>query len=682
VKVQGWSRVDGYLTAALGLAAFLFATWYLPEYRAAGGVPQFYQDQFGPAVMLACGRGFVNVDSGSVPAFDDFLHQRTATLRCEDLPAAIRPVSLSGFHGSSRYLMTAAAIVWRVTGINFRALDVLIAAFLAVSIAAAYAAVRLGCARPVALIVVLLWMFSYRHLENVPHLRDYSKAPFFMLTLVAMGVAAAERRPRPLIAVGALFGAVQGLGFGMRTDVALNFVPFLLVLFAVTSFEGLAALWPRLACAAAALGVFGVVALPILHTYARDSSLWHVVLLGFTSPYDENLNIGFPRPAYSFPYAHNDSYVEAVVRTYWSRLHPADPPLKMVTRPYDRASQDLALTLAANFPGDMITRAGASVARIVNLPFWLPDGYVPIGISNPILKSAWQLRGQVAQSMYGSGLPLIAVVLTILAIQAPLYACVAFFFLWFWGAFPAIEFQGRHIFQFELVVLAAIAWAGTLLWRFIAATLGNGSGREAAGSVGAGARVLRAVGTVAVFAAIVGTSLVGARAYQIPNARAFVTSYDRAPAAGIAATAIPLQDDKVRLAVDLFNQPTERDHVDEVLLKAEFDFAQCGHPPAVTPVFRYDVSEPWFAAFSRETLLEDLGPSPTRVFLPVYSVVRNWTVVARFAGLEVPSTFARCVRLSRIADTSALPVLIPVTMAPDWQRKLYQRVRIGSGLGY
>jgi len=671
-----------YVTAALCVTAFLFAKWYLPAYRAGGGVPQFYQDQFGPAVMLACGRGFVNVDSGSVPAFDDFLKQRAAALRCEDLPAAIQPVPLSGFHGSSRYLMTAAALVWRMTGVDFHALDVLIAACFTVAVAAAYAAVRLGCGRTVALIVVLLWTFSYRHLENVPHLRDYSKAPFFMLMLVAMGVAAAERRPRRLIAVGALFGAVQGFGFGMRTDVALNFVPFLLVLFAAAPLEGLAALRPRLACAAAALGVFAVVALPILQTYARSSSLWHVVLLGFTSPYDENLNIGFPRPAYGFPYAHNDSYIEAVVRAHWSRLHPADPPLKMLTRPYDRACQEYFVRLAANFPGDMMTRGLASVAGIVNLPFWLPDGDVPVGISNPVLKSVWHFRGQVAQSIYGSGLALVATVLIIIGIQAPLYACVAFVLLWFWGAFPAIEFQGRHIFQFELVVLAAIAWAGTLLWRFMATVVGNPSGRDAVGSGGAGTRVLRAVGTVAVLVAIVGTTLVGARAYQIPNARAFVTSYDRAPAAAIAAAAIPLPNDTVRLAVDLFHQPTARDQIDEVMLKAEFDFAQCGHPPAVKPVFRYDVSERWFTAFSRETPLEDLGPSPTRVFLPVYSVVRNWIPVARFAGVEVPSAFARCVRLSRMDDTRALPLLIPVTMAPDWQRKLYQRVRLGSGLGY
>jgi hypothetical protein len=219
---------------------------------------------------------------------------------------------LTSLQGATRYLMTAAGLVWRVTGVNFHALDGLIAGCFAVAITAAFVGVRLVCGRTIALAVVLLWMFSYRHLENLPHLRDYSKAPFFMVLLAAMALVTAERSARSLIAVGAVFGAVQGLGFGMRTDVALNFVPFFIALFAAAMFGRMRSLRWRLACAAVSVGMFIAVSLPILRSYASQSSLWHVVLLGFTAPYDENLDIGFPRPAYSFPYAHNDSYIETV----------------------------------------------------------------------------------------------------------------------------------------------------------------------------------------------------------------------------------------------------------------------------------------------------------------------------------------------------------------------------------
>jgi hypothetical protein len=495
-------------------------------------------------------------------------------------------------------------------------------------------------------------------------------------------VASVERRGRRLLILGATFGLVQGIGFGMRTDVALNFAPFFLVLFAAAWWHGGGAWRPRAGCAVAALVVFAAVAAPVLQTYARTSSLWHVVMLGFTAPYDENLNIGFPRPAYTFPYAHNDSYIETVVRAYWSRLHPADPPLTMVTRPYDVACQNYVLRLAANFPGDMMTRAVASVAGIANLPFWLPDGSVPVGLGRPFWKSVYELRGAAFTALYGSGLAVLAAVLVAVGLQSVLAAGVGFVLVWFWGAFPAIEFQGRHIFQFEFVMLAAMAWGGTLLWRFAAAA---GSRPAGAGTVVRGdarRRMLAATGAVAVLILTAGSTLVGARAYQIPRARAFVTAYDRTASAPVEATAIPLSAERVRLAVDLFQPTTLRSHVEEVLLKAEFDFERCGHPPAVTPAFHYETAEPWFDAFSRETPLEDLGVAPTRLFLPVYAVVRDWQVVARFAGVDVPAAFARCVRLSRVIDTSALPLLMPVTIAPDWQRKLYQRVRLGSGLGY
>ena len=659
------------LVASLWIAAFAFARWYLPAYRSGGGVAQFYQDQFGPAVMLACGRGFVNVDSPHVPAFDDFLKQRKAALRCDEVPPTISQVALTGFQGSSRYLMGAAAAVWRFTGIDFRALDVVIAAMFAIAVAAAYAAIRLGCGRSVALMIVLLWTLSYRHLNNLPHLRDYSKAPFFMLMLVAMGLVSVERRPRRLLAIGALFGLAQGLGFGMRTDVMLNFVPFVLVLCAVAAVDGWKTLRSGAACLAASILAFAIVAFPILQTYARQASLWHVVLLGFTAPYDENLNIGFPRPAYSFPYAYNDSYIETTVRAYWHRLHPAEPMLTMLTPPYDRACRDYCLRLARTFPGDMVTRGLSSVIGIANLPFSPSDGYVPIGMSQARLEGWWQIRGHAAETMQGAGLPLVAAALSVVGVESLFYAFVGVALLFFWGAFPALEFHGRHIFHFELVVLASLGWTAAIVARLLAArppTLA----RRASGAAAA----------VVVCAVVVAGFVLAARAYQVPNARALVQSYDRAAAAPLVVASTPVAGDRVRLGVGVFERPSARDQVQEALLRAEFDFAACGHPPVVNASFRYAVSEPWFNAFTREVPLDDLGAAPTRVFVPVYSVVRNWIEVARFAGVEVPTTFARCVRLARIDNAYADPLWLSVTMAPDWQRKLYERVRLGSGLGY
>jgi len=671
-----WSRLDVGLLAGIALAAFLFARWYVPVYRAGGGAPAFYQVEFGPAVMLACGRGFVNGDYPAVPAVAAFLHQQVDTLRCEDLPSAFRVRPLDPLQGVTRYLMGAVSLVWRATGVSWRSADILISVFMAVTVAAAFATLRMVCGRSLSLFITLLWACSARHLQNVPHLRDYSKTPFFMVTLIAMGLAFSERRSKRLIGLGAIFGAIQGIGFGMRTDVVLNFVPFFLVLFAGAADGLLRNLRLKLTCAAAAMAVFVAVSYPVVRTYARDSSLWHIVLLGLSAPYDENLNIGFPRPAYSFPYVYNDSYVEGVVRAYWNRLHPGDGPLVMLTPPYDRACREYFVRVLHTFPGDMLTRGVASVVSVLNLPFALPAEHeVPTGVSNPTLVRLWQSRASSMRTFDGAGPVLISAATAVVGLYGLRYACVAFIVLWFWAALPAVEFQGRHIFQFEFVVLAALAFTLTLSWRLVA-HLRPESSREAV------VRTLKSVATVAALLTVVGAAVTVARAIQLPRVRALLAAYTNAPRVPLEASSIPFADGQVRLAADLFHASKLRNDVQEVLIQAEFDFAQCGNPPAIVATFRYEETDPPSQNFSRQVPLEYLGAAPTRVFLPVYSVTRDWKTESRFVGLDVPSTFVRCVRLSRVTDSSALALLIPVTIEPDWQRKLYQRVRLDRGLGY
>jgi hypothetical protein len=671
-----WSRADIVAIAAIALASLLFIEWYLPRYRAAGGLSQFYQDQFAPAVMLACGRGFESVDPADAPALASFLKQQAAEMRCEDLPATLSTIPLNGFQGTTRYLMTAVSHVWRVRGISWRSLDPLLGAFVAVTAAAAYGAIRMVCGRTVSVFVVAFWLLSPRHLENVPHLRDYSKAPFFFFMLIAMGIAVTERRVGRLIALSLTFGVVQGLGFGMRTDVLLNFIPFFVVLFLAAPEGFRRNLEVKFGGAVAAIAVFAAVSYPVVKSYAQNSSLWHIVLLGFTSPYDENLNVGFPRPAYSFPYAHNDTYIEGVVRAYWRRLHPEEPLVNILTRPYDRACRDYFGMLARTFPGDMLTRGVASMARVAGIPFWLPEARVPVGVSTPALVWLWERRIAFMRSFEHQGPVLMAGVIALVGTQGLRYACIAFLLFSFWAAVPVIEFQGRHIFHLEFVVLAGFAWGVTILWRLIQSSRTPGAWRATR------TRALKSIATTAMLVAVVGAAVALARAVQIRQARTLVMSYAGAPTIPLEATATPVGNDQVRLAVDLFHPEWSRDAIEEVMIEAEFDFARCGTPPMIPSTFRYDTAGPAYSQFSREISLDYLGPTPTRVFLPVYSVVRDWTVLAQFAGLDVPAAFAGCVRLSRVADTRALPLLMPVTIEPDWPRKLYQRVRLGTGLGF
>ena len=667
-----WARADVVLLAALGIAAFLFARWYVPAYRAAGGVPSFYQDQFAPAVMEACGRGFVNVDAAGSPQLLAFLYQRIDRLKCDDVPETLRLVPVNGFQATSRYLMAMVARVWRLTGVGWRALDVLMCAFFAVTVTAAYAAVRLGCGRTLSVAVVLLWVLSPRHLHNLPHLRDYSKAPFFVLMLIAMGAAFVERQPRRLIALGAIFGIVQGIGFGMRTDMMLNFIPFLIALCAAPV-ERLRHEWkPRVACAAVAIVAFAAASFPVIRAYASNGSLWHVSLLGLTAPHDENLNIDFPRTAYTFPYAHNDNYIVAVIQAYWSRVHPEKPPVVMLTPAYDEACRHYFATVARNFPADIGARMLSAGIHVANLPF-LMDGRVALGITGGPLAWISEHRSRLLERFNGIGPLLLAGVLVVVGISRLSYVVVSALLLGNFLTYPFLEFQGRHIFHLEFLMLAVFASGGSLLVRLVRARGGEMSAAPI------GTRAVRSAAAVGLLFASIVIALFAARAIQAPRARTLIMSYLNAPTTPLRPTPVAMANDRLRLGVDLFRPRAGRNDVQEVMIRADFTPERCAPTAALVPVtFRYENGDPRFGLNpSRDIELELFGPgTSTRAFLPVYSVWRDWNLMTRFVGVDVPRTLADCVQLSVVDDVSRLPLVLPVTVAPNWNVKLYQRLRL------
>ena len=671
------------VVGAVTLAAFVFTLWYLPAYRAAGGASQFYQNEFGPSVMLTCGRGFVNADPTLAPAFAAFLTQQVDGLQCSDVPATIRIMELNGLQGITRYLMTAVSLVWRVTGISWKSLDVLFAAFVAATVVSAYVVLRFVCGRTVSLALTFFWALSPWHLQNIPHLRDYSKAPFFMFLLVAMAVAFVERRPRRLLLLGIVYGVVQGIGFGMRTDVVLNFLPFFIILFAAPPDGVFRTIKPRVMCAVAAIGLFAVVSYPVLQTYTRNISLWHIALLGLTSPYDENLGIGFPRPAYGFPYAHNDAYIDTVVRSHAAEVHPDSPPFVMLSRAYDQACQEYFALLATTFPGDLMTRMVASVERVLNFPFGQPQGHVPVGVSNPTLRSLWEARASLMKTFDGAGPWLMAAVVLLIGMESVRYACVAGVLLWIWAAYPAIEFQWRHIFQFEFPVLGAVALGCTLLWRQLRGLRAGASGEILK-------KTAWSLATVAGLVGFVGVAVLIARMVQVPRAKALLVSYANTSLDPLTPTAIPLAEGTVRLSADVFGSAVpignvRTGRVQTTMIAADFEADRCGQKWLLDATFRYEESDPRFALdFSRQMTvpLSPAGGAPTRVFFPAYSVDRSETGGgrSRFVGVDVPAGSESCVRLWQVRNPGAFPLLLTATLTSDWQDKLYQRLPIEQGL--
>ena len=97
------------------MASLLIASWFVPHYVHAGGKPWFYQEEFGPAAMIACGHGYVNPDATTAPGLDAFLHLKRDALSCSDL-SGVRTLPITSMQRAFRYLISTAGWTWRIQG--------------------------------------------------------------------------------------------------------------------------------------------------------------------------------------------------------------------------------------------------------------------------------------------------------------------------------------------------------------------------------------------------------------------------------------------------------------------------------------------------------------------------------------------------------------------------------------
>ena len=270
--VGRWSTASGRTEASISLLIFCVATLVgiraVQAYRAAGGAVYFYQSDFGPAVMVACGRAFQDPDTRSAPALEAFLAQQSGDFDCASLPAAMPTSPMNPFQRSSRYLEIAVGLTWKLTGVSWSRLVVLPGVLFGAVAVLTYAVLRLGLSRPVALLALVASVTSTPNFMLVPQLRDYAKGPFLLAAFLIMGIVVLGPADwRRAIGWSALAGAVVGLGLGFRTDLIIVLGPFAATLaFLLPPAVSIRA---RLAAIAVFLLSFVVVAFPVLRGLER-----------------------------------------------------------------------------------------------------------------------------------------------------------------------------------------------------------------------------------------------------------------------------------------------------------------------------------------------------------------------------------------------------------------------------
>jgi hypothetical protein len=450
------------ITAVICVGAWI-ATASAIQLASAGVKAQFYQYEFAPAVLAACGQGFHNTGCPSKMRYeagcqDDsvalvrFLSLTDEVLSCADLPANMPVTKLSFYQYATLYLQLSVAAVWYVLGVDWLAVLALSVVF-----AVTYAACLYGICRFVlrpgwAAITTLLIFLSPLHLNQLLSIRDYSKAPFFLLIILATGTLVRRSFPvRLTLALAGVTGAVAGIGMGFRADIAVA-VPLVigsLIVFLPYPFRA------SLKLRAMAVGAFllgtTAMATPVLMGWSRGSNLSHIVLLGLSHRYTDRL--GLQHSDYVPVLRPKDKHVRYLVRDYATGYLGQTEYLSIGTPEYDRSSSKLLLRMLEYFPADFCVRTLAASWLTVSESLGYSANSAPPWSASTLLGKTLKLRARLAGLLEPLvAIAVLAAILGVLLIQGRfgLWAIILAASL---AGSVAIEFQERHWFY-----LTFIAW--------------------------------------------------------------------------------------------------------------------------------------------------------------------------------------------------------------------------------
>ena len=664
--------IDAVVVAVLMVAAWRVGEGYVGTLVAQGFQPEFYQNEFGAAVSLACGRGYQNPDASQTPSLDAFLSRRIDQFSCADLPIDMRTSTLTGPQATWKYMLWAAAATWRVSGeVSWSALQHLSGIMLALTAAASFVAFRLAGGAVVAAIGTVLVMTSPLHLRHLPHLRDYSKAPFMILIGVLLALLLLRTLSTRMLAVLALaFGIVLGVGAGFRNDLLIAVPPFVIavIVAAVRSDRGR---FLRMAAAltAGALG-FLVSASPMLGAYATGggASMPHVALLGLAAPFDAAMRVE-RSPVYGFGYAYSDSQVAAVVSDTAFRIQGHHDRIRTYDSAYDRASSLLISSVATTLPADLWVRGLASILTVTQLPsVTVEDTEPPPGLEGTWQQHAYEWRAARFRhrTLLMQGLVLAAFLVG--ALISPITAGALLFLAAYFSGYPAVQFHERHYFHLNIVPLLAAAFLVDSGIRFLS--------RWRRGEWLSRAQVMHSIRGCAVVAGAAAVVIAGPlaplRAYQGAQVRQLVDDLERQQRETIAHT--DRADGSGSTIIDVAELPAQLRSmqnpgtVQSEVIVAEFR-AGCA-PNGVSLEVEYDATAS-VAEFSHRTIQAPSDPAgPTRLFFPVYYYLGVEVQPSRYAfhALKLEPAMSGCVAsLARLSSTVLSPLQLDLKVWPGWQ---------------
>jgi hypothetical protein len=655
---------------AVTVIGFVVGARAFKAFEAAGGRPEFYQPNFVPAVVLACGGGYRNVDAAEVPALTAFLQSQTDRFACDDLPRNPRELPLEATHVAWRYLIGTVGTYWRFGGPSWSSLSSLAGVFFAATMAAVYALARVFMGPLLGGAVAVAVLTSPLFLIELPHLRDLSKAPFMIAGFWLLARLAVEPSRRTYLLLSAALGLTLGVGLGFRDDVLVAVPAFACVL--VGGGEPLRREWRvKGAAAAVAAGTFLIPAAPILGAYRSGggASMPHLALLGLTAPFDGHLGLT-NGGLYEWGFAYHDRLVEAMIVDHAIRVQRAAPPVHLYGREYDRAGGGYLAGVAATTPADVFTRPIASVLKVMELPGSTIDALPPPWTSG-FAKRLLLIRAHVLAKLHRFWIWILVMALALVAARDVRAAAIASALVVYFSAYPAIQFDWRHVFHLEVIPLIALGGVAGELAGWLA-------GRIAIPWT----RVALACATIVVAAAmLVWPPLWILRTIQDHRVKTRVGALvsDAAPWPALERTTADRGEPLLTIPDLIQPPPAALESVHAAYVDVRVGGADCA-APAVPLTLKYASSDPFFDFSRSMTVNLAAAGGAERLLFPVYYGhvdfrERGKHVWYRFVGMQIAEAMERCIGgIRRLRAAEAWPVLPAFFLPADWaMRRMYQQ---------
>lgn len=668
------------------------------RFLATSGAVTMLSWELAPALMVACGSGFVQPTE--TPPVQEFLSRSRDRISCAEIDrhGGTQP---GLFAVGERYAIYAAGLALRVGGLSWRTLDAYQGGLFGLTMGMAYVILRFVAGPALAALgtVALIWSDQVLALTSF---RDFGKAPTFFALWLVLGWMVSRNTGRAsvnLLAPAVVAGLLVGVGIGFRIDL-LVFVPAVLavVWLAVPGFDR-RSVYKKAVAAVVFVTVSLAAGAPILAPMSTGSNSSHVVVLGLMREFTRNL--GLEPPSYDVGDHYSDNYAYSLITAHASA--DDETGLTFLSSRYDAAGARFLLDTARWFPADAMVRTLGAAAQSIRYPF---DGAsrgeylrIPPFNQSAMFRAVGLARSAALKIIEGWALVFAALVFAAVALRSSRMAAVGVALVLYFCGYSMLQFSRRHSFHLDLVAIGLYVVGARLAFEWGRGVMSSGlSGAvdDARRSL-AGAR--RAAGVTLAVALAVAGLLWFARWYQ---QRQVVAALEKTLT--LRWDAVPLAADPFVPPVDsagmlqepwlsraalhpeewrsalLFRlpapaaspTPSAADRLSLDYLQVDLD-ARCA-APRVAVALVYTAPE---SAFHRPfTRVIDvpvrLGGERSRLLTPVFSHPGG-TV---FIGVAVPKPQVGCLagisQASRIADVP-LPLLTAV-LSPAWRDgRWYQR---------